>query len=104
MGPKGIIELTEFGVSFTPQAGVDQSPSYYAASFPQKMREEYFRKWHQEHDPKPDEAVASESVSYHGPSYDDLQPHLWKFFQAVRSRQDRKSTRLNSSHTVISYA
>ena len=41
------------------------------------MREEYFGKWHQEHDPKPGEAIASQSLSYRGPSYDDLQPHLW---------------------------
>lgn len=32
MGSKGIFELTEFGVSYTPQAGVDLSPSYCARS------------------------------------------------------------------------
>ena len=101
MGPKGIIELTEFGVSFKPQAGIDQSPSYYAASFPQKMREEYFSKWHQEHDPKPGEALTSESVSYRGPSYDDLQPHLWKFFQSVRSRRPVYQDAVFGNHAAI---
>src|SRR5882672_6944945 len=38
MGSKGIIELGEFGVSYTPQAGIDLSPSYYASSFPSRLR------------------------------------------------------------------
>ena len=45
-GSKGILELTEFSLTYTPQAGVDTSPSYYASSFPEAMREEYFKKWH----------------------------------------------------------
>src|SRR3984957_12961246 len=32
MGSKGIIELREFSVSYTPQPGVDTSPSYYSGS------------------------------------------------------------------------
>ena len=32
-GSKGVIELREFSVTYTPQAGVDLSPSYYTASF-----------------------------------------------------------------------
>lgn len=87
MGSKGIIELTEFGVSYSPQSGEDDAPSYYAYSFPRKMREEYFRKWHEEHDSKPGQEPTPETVSYRGPSYDDLKPHLWDFFQAVRSRK-----------------
>ena len=29
MGSKGILELTEFGLTHTPQAGLDLAPSYY---------------------------------------------------------------------------
>ncbi len=28
-----------------------------------------------------------ETVSYRAPDYDDMKPHLWTFFQAVRSRK-----------------
>jgi predicted dehydrogenase len=101
MGSKGIIELTEFGVSYSPQSGVELAPSYYSSSFPSKMREEYFKKWHEEHDPKPGQETANESVSYRGPSYDDLSPHLWKFFQAVRSRQPVLQDAVFGNHAAI---
>src|SRR5256886_5732172 len=39
------------------------------------------------------------------PGYDAVPDHQANFFNAVRSRKpDRKSTRLNSSHSQISYA
>jgi len=87
MGSKGIIELGEFGVSYTPQAGIDLSPSYYASSFPSRLRTVYFNQWHAEHDPKPGQEPAPESLSFKGNDYDDLRPHLWKFFESVRSRK-----------------
>ena len=87
MGSKGIIELNEFGVTHTPQAGVDLAPSYYANALPARLKNPYFAKWHEEHDPKPGQEPAPESVSYKGDDYDDLRPHMWKFFEAVRSRK-----------------
>jgi predicted dehydrogenase len=86
-GSKGAIELREFSVSFAPQAGVDLSPSYYTSSFPAKMRAAYVKQWHDEHDPAPGAEPAPESMTYNGNDYDDLRPHLWKFFEAVRSRK-----------------
>ncbi len=87
MGSKGIIELSEFGMSFSPQPGVDLSPSYYSGSFPSRLRGPYQAQWHQEHDPKPGKEPALESVSFRGNDYDDLRPHLWNFFESVRSRK-----------------
>ena len=46
MGSKGIIELGEFGLSYTPQTGLDNAPSYYANSFPGPAARPYFRQWH----------------------------------------------------------
>jgi len=86
-GSKGILELTEFTLTYIPQAGVDTSPSYYAFSFPKALREEYFKKWHQEHDPVPGKEPAFEGVTYRSNSWDDVKPHLWNFFQAVRTRK-----------------
>jgi predicted dehydrogenase len=87
MGSKGIIELTEFGLSFSPQPGVDLSPSYYTGSFPSRLRTPYVAHWHEEHDPKPGQEPVPESLSFKGNDYDDLRPHLWNFFEAVRSRK-----------------
>jgi predicted dehydrogenase len=86
-GPKGAIELREFSVSYTPQAGVDLAPSYYSGSFPARLRNAYVKQWHEEHDPAPGKEPAMQTITYNGNDYDDLRPHLWKFFEAVRSRQ-----------------
>src|SRR5579863_1221381 len=86
-GSKGAIELREFSVTYTPQPGIDLSPSYYTTGYPAKMRDEYVKKWHEEHDPAPGKEAAPETSTWNGNDYDDLRPHLWKFFEAVRSRQ-----------------
>jgi hypothetical protein len=86
-GSKGVIELREFSVTYIPQSGVDTSPSYYTSSYPARLRNAYLQQWHQEHDPVPGKEPAPETITYNGNDYDDLKPHLWKFFEAVRSRQ-----------------
>jgi predicted dehydrogenase len=86
-GSKGAVELREFSVTYTPQAGVDTSPSYYTASFPARLRNAYVKDWHEQHDPPPGQEPAPESITINGNDYDDLRPHLWNFFQAVKSRK-----------------
>jgi predicted dehydrogenase len=86
-GSHGLIELREFSVTHIPQTGEDSSPSYYDSSFPQKMRDEYQKKWHEEHDPKPGQEPDPATTTWNGNDYDDLRPHVWKFLEAVRTRQ-----------------
>jgi predicted dehydrogenase len=86
-GSKGLIELREFSVTHTQQAGIDLAPSYYTTSYPAKMREAYFEQWHKEHDPQPGHEPDPATTTWNGNDYDDLKPHLAKFFDAVRSRQ-----------------
>jgi predicted dehydrogenase len=86
-GSKGILEVTEFGLSFSPQSGEDSGPSYYASGFPSAMRSAYEKKWHEQNDPKLGREPMPESISFRGPDFDDVKPHLWNFFQAVRSRK-----------------
>lgn len=87
MGSKGVIELREFSVSYSPQLGEDTAPSYYSGSFPRAMRDSYQQKWHAEHDPAPGQEPAPETLTYNGDDYDDLRPHLWNFFDASRTRR-----------------
>jgi predicted dehydrogenase len=101
MGSKGILEVNEYSVTFTPQPGVDTSPSYYTNSFPHAMREAYFKQWHEEHDPPPGKEPAHESVSYRSVSWDELKPHLWTFFQAVRSRKPVTEDAVFGSNAAI---
>jgi len=101
LGSKGILELAETSLTFTSQAGVDTSPSYYTGSFPQALRNEYIEKWHAEHDPRPGEEPLTDGVSYQGDSYDDTRPHLWKFFQAVKTRQPVVEDAVFGHHAAI---
>jgi predicted dehydrogenase len=87
MGKKGIIELGEHSVNYIPQLGIDTAPSYYASGFPHAMRQAYEKQWHAEHDAPLGKEPLGEVVTYTGPSYDDVKPHLWTFFEAVRSRK-----------------
>lgn len=86
-GSKGVLEVTGSGLTYTPQSGKDSYPSYYANSFPRALREAYVAQWHQENDPQLGQAPLSETISVRGPDMDDLRPHLWTFFEAVRSRK-----------------
>jgi len=86
-GSKGLLEVTEFGLSYTPQSGKDSAPSYYDSGFPRAMRSAYEKQWHQENDPKLGHEPMPETISFRGPDYDDMRPHLSTFFEAVRSRK-----------------
>ena len=101
MGSKGIMELTEFGLTFTPQPGIDLSPSYYCAALPARLRDAYNKEWHAEHDPKPGQERVTQTLTYQGNDYDDLRPHLWKFFEAARSRKPVVQDAVFGHHAAI---
>ena len=87
-GSKGVLEVTGSSLSLAPQTGKDAYPSYYTGSYPHAMREAYLAKWHEENDPKPGQTAAMpETMSFSGPDFDDVRPHLWTFFEAVRTRK-----------------
>jgi len=86
-GSKGILEVTGSGLSVAPQSGKDSAPSYYTNSFPRAMREAYVAQWHQQNDPQPGQEAMPETILLRGPDFDDVRPHLWTFFEAVRSRK-----------------
>jgi predicted dehydrogenase len=86
-GSKGVLELTEFGLSFTPQTGKDIAPSYYDNGFPRAMKDAYEKQWREQNQPKLGQEPMPETVSIKGPDYDDVKPHLQAFFDAVRSRK-----------------
>ena len=80
-GSKGILEVTEYTITYYPQSGKDTAPSYYAtASFPQPYREQYVKQWHEQNDPPPGKEPLPEGYAYKGDSWDDLKPHLWSVF------------------------
>jgi predicted dehydrogenase len=84
-GSKGTLEVTEYDIKYLPQTGENDAPSYYTGSFPNAMRAAYAKQWHEENDPKPGKEPTLEGFTYTGTSWDELKPHLWNFFQAVRT-------------------
>jgi len=85
-GSKGYLEVTENGITYSPQSGRDEYPCYYTTSYPGAMRQAYMKEWHAEHDLAPGKEPLVESYTYKGDSWDDVKPHLWNYFQHVRSR------------------
>lgn len=87
-GSQGYLEVTETTMTYSPQTGKDEAPSYYAVnSYPRDQRDAYIKKWHDEHDPAAGKEPLMDGLTFKGDSWDDLRPHLWNYFQAVRSRR-----------------
>jgi predicted dehydrogenase len=85
-GSKGYLEVSEYSITYSPQSGKDEYPCYYVSGYPAAMRDAYVKRWHAEHDPTPGKEPLVETYSYKGNSWDDVRPHLWNYFQHVRSR------------------
>jgi len=86
-GSKGILEVTGSTITYSPQSGEDSYPSYYTGSFPRAMRETYLAQWHKDNDARLSQAAMAETISFRGPDFDDIRPHLSTFFEAVRTRK-----------------
>jgi predicted dehydrogenase len=100
-GSKGYLEVTETTITYSPQTGEDTGPSYYASSFPHDMRETYFKKWHDQNDPAPGKEPLLDGFTYKGNSWDDVRPHLWNYFQAVRSRKPVTEDAVFGHHAAL---
>jgi len=88
MGTEGVLELGRGGLTFTPQDGRDRGPSSFAQAWPSELRNEYIKQWHEENDPKPEDAAASiDSQTYVAPpGHNASIEHFRDFFTAVRNR------------------
>jgi predicted dehydrogenase len=100
-GSKGILEMTGSTLTFTPQSGKDPAPSYYTGSFPKAMRTAYEKQWHEQNDPKIGQEPVAETVAFKGPDFDDVKPHLWNYFEAVRSRKPVVQDALFGHHAAL---
>lgn len=101
-GSKGLLEVNSGSITFTPQSGKDTGPSWYTSSFPRAMRNEYQQKWREENALKPGmQAPITEVLSFRGPGYDSVLPHLWNFFEAVRTRKPVVEDALFGHHAAL---
>jgi predicted dehydrogenase len=87
-GSSGVLEVSGSTLTFSPQDGKDRWPSYYTSSYPRALRDAYQAQWHKDHDLQAGQAPPlSETVTFSTPDFDDTRPHLWNYFEAVRTRK-----------------
>ena len=101
MGSKGVLDINGDQVVFTPQSGKDESPSWYSGGFPHALREAYVKRWHADHDPLPGDEPVPEALVFKSVQFDELKPHLWNFFQAVRSRKPVTEDAVFGHHAAL---
>jgi predicted dehydrogenase len=89
-GTKGTMVIKDSTVTFTPQDTRPQPEGYSIYGWPAKLRDEYLKKWHEEH-PSPTALnfqVDEQSETFTTPpDYDPVVDHQANFFNAVRSRK-----------------
>jgi predicted dehydrogenase len=88
MGTRGLLEIVDGVLSFTPQDGLDHGPSFMAGTWPKKLRAEYLAKWRSENPFQPAGQKVVEATKFVAPpDYSESRHHLWNFFDAVRNRR-----------------
>src|SRR5215469_3191507 len=100
-GPKGILEASGGELRYIPQSGMDTAPSYYSGGFPSKMREQYVRHWRAEHVVAPGKEALRETAVFQSDDWDDIRPHLWTFFRAVKTRAAVAEDAVYGNHAAI---
>lgn len=101
LGPKGVMEATGESLKVLPQTGEDDSPSYYAGSFPAELRAAYVKQWHEEHPRNLRREPLTDNLTFEGPDWDDVQPHLWNFFEATKTRKQVAENMVFGNHAAI---
>ena len=101
MGSKGILDVSSEQLVFSPQSGEDTTPIWYAQSFPKPLRDAYNEQWHKEHAVPLGHEPISEATVFKGTNYNDAKPHLWTFFQAVKTRQPVVENAVFGHHAAL---
>ena len=90
-GTEATLEVSDQGVTLTPQDLTPRPETYSTESWPSKLRDKYLAQWLQEHPNAASGDFKSKpnTVSYHAPRHSDRQDreHMANFMNAVRSRQ-----------------
>src|SRR5258707_10258002 len=66
---------------------MSEGPRSYSSVLPRATREKPVTKFPHEHDPAPGKETSLQGFTFRSASWDEEKPHLWTYFQAVRTRQ-----------------
>jgi predicted dehydrogenase len=101
LGPKGVMEAHGESLHISPQTGEDSAPSYYTASYPAADHEAYLKRWHEQHPQHFGHEPNTANVVIEGHDWDDVKPHLWNFFRAVKTRHPVIEDAVFGNHAAI---
>jgi hypothetical protein len=65
------------------------------------MREQYVRQWRAEHTVPPGKDSIRQTAVFQADNWDELRPHLWNFFQAVKTRGAVAEDAVFGNHAAI---
>jgi predicted dehydrogenase len=89
-GTKGTLIIKDSTLTYTPQDTRPQPESYSIYGWPESLRNQYLKKWEEEHpEPGPHGTHVNEDSEMYSTakSYSDIVDHQANFFQAVRTRK-----------------
>ena len=103
-GTKGTMIIKNTTLTYTPQDTRPQPESYSIFGWPTKLRDEYLKKWKEEH-PLPEPlkfAVDQETEVYVPPAgYSDVSDHIANFFDSVRTRKPPVENEVFGNYAAI---
>jgi hypothetical protein len=65
------------------------------------MRAEYVKQWYAQHPVTPGQEPISADTVYRGDDWDDERPHMYNFFEAVKSRKPVTEDAVFGNHAAI---
>src|SRR3954453_15846385 len=101
LGPKGVMEADGNSLRVFAQSGEDTEPSYYANGFPAALHSRYVKDWTEKHPRQFGREPLAADLVIKGPNWDDVKPHLWNFFSAVKSRNPVVEDAVFGNHAAI---
>jgi len=103
-GSKGTMIIKDSTLTYTPQDTTPKPEDYSVFGWPKDAREEYLRKWEEEHPAPPPHAtkLAAEGETYATPhGYSDTVDHQANFFSAVRTRKPVTENEIFGNNAAI---
>ncbi len=103
-GTEGTMVIKDLTLTYTPQDTRPKAEDYSIFGWPEELRQEYLRKWREEHPVAPpltDKVDEVTEVFTTPPDYNDTADHQANFFDAVRTRKPPVENEIFANHAAI---
>ncbi len=103
-GTKGTLEIKGGVLTVSPQKTEPKPEDYSIFGWPEKLRNQYLKEWHEQHpEPAPGKYKVEDQVqTFAAPGgYDDQLDHMHNFMESVRTRRPSVEDPVFGNHTAI---